>query len=201
MREIKRKELNIQNKFVVCYCGAMSHWQCPAAIAKAFSIIRNSMPDAHFLIISREADQLLENLRKLDIPESSITAVSSPHDKVASFLSAGDCALLLREDTLTNRVASPVKFAEYIRCGLSVILTPYIGDFGAFVQEKGIGQIVTFPLKDKEVVKAAMNIRSRLEREGNEYRKYCSEIASKYLSWDGQLDVLMDMYQKIIKNG
>ncbi|HRN37811.1 MAG TPA: hypothetical protein PLL18_12975, partial [Flavobacteriales bacterium] len=52
-----------------------------------------------------------------------------------------DHALLIREDAITNRVASPTKFAEYLACGLPVVISPYIGDFSGEVDRERLGTV------------------------------------------------------------
>lgn len=62
-------------------------------------------------------------------------------ERVPSLLATCDHALLVREPTLTNRVASPTKFAEYLAAGLPVIISPGIGDFSGLVERQGLGTV------------------------------------------------------------
>src|SRR4030042_1420126 len=110
---------------------------------------------------------------------------------------AADVGLLLRENSLTDRVASPVKFAEYLRCGLPVILTPYVGDFSALATAEGIGQIVDFPPRPDEMVRAAQAVRARLAAEGDAYRQRCSQVAAARFSWEAQLPEILRLYEKL----
>lgn len=64
------------------------------------------------------------------------------HQEVRSFLLACDHGLLLRDPCVTNRVASPTKFAEYLSAGLSVVISPQVGDFSTMVREHGLGQVL-----------------------------------------------------------
>ena len=197
LRLARRKELGLEGKFVVCYCGAMSHWQRPDALAEAFAIIKRDMPDAHMLAISREPEPLVEHLRACGVADSDCTLASATHDKVASYLMAADVGMLLRENTITNRVASPVKFAEYLRCGLPVILTPYIGDFGPMVARGGVGKAVEFPIVSEQVTEAARALRRRLETEKDDYRRTCSRFAAEEMSWEAQLPNMIDLYESL----
>ena len=76
----------------------------------------------------------------------------APHE-VHNILSCADAALLLRPQTVTNRVASPVKFSEYLQAGLPVIISPNIGDFSAFVSRENCGWVIgekqEFPLDSR----------------------------------------------------
>ncbi len=62
--------------------------------------------------------------------------------QVFEYLQAADYGLLLRNNSITNHVSSPVKFAEYLASGLKVIVSDNIGDFSEFVEEHNTGIIV-----------------------------------------------------------
>ncbi len=199
VRAQRRQELGLTDKFVVCYCGSMAHWQRPDAVAAAFAAIRGGMADAHLLVISQEAAPLLEHLHRAGIGDEHITVRSAGHREVASYLMAGDVGLLLRENIRTNQVASPVKFAEYVRCGVPVILTPYIGDFGPLACRERIGETVQFPVQADEVLAAARAIRQRHAESGDAYRAQCSRVAAEKLSWEGQIGELLRVYDAMAR--
>jgi|GEM_PF-1942036 len=193
-RARQRATLALGDRFVLCYCGAMSHWQRPDVIAAAFDAVRRARTDVHLLIISKEAHLLTQELTKRSVPESAYTAVSAAHTHVRSFLAAADVGLLLRENTLTNRVASPVKFAEYLGCGLPVIVSRYVGDFSDLVAAEGVGQVVDFPPAPEEFVSAVGTLQARLTSAGDAYRRRCSELAAQRFSWETQLPELLRLY-------
>lgn len=197
LREKQRAALGLQDKFVVCYCGAMSHWQRPDQVAAAFAAIRAAMPDSHLLIVSREADALVQHLVRADVPADAYTARAAKHAEVAQYLNAADIALLLRENTLTNRVASPVKFAEYVRCGVPVILTHYVGDFSDFARQHQVGATVEFPVQAAEVVAAAQALRARQAEEGPAFRQRCSDLIADHFSWRAQAPQLIELYRTL----
>jgi hypothetical protein len=59
--------------------------------------------------------------------------------EVPEYLVSADYGLLIREKSVTNKVASPVKFAEYLACGLPVIISEQLGDYTAFVERSQCG--------------------------------------------------------------
>jgi glycosyltransferase involved in cell wall biosynthesis len=198
IRKTGRHGLGLDDRFVVCYCGGMSHWQRPDAIAETFAAILADMPDAHLLVISRAAQPLIEHLSRVGVDAAHVTTRPAAHNEVASYMMAADVGLLLREDTPTNRVASPVKFAEYLRCGLPIILTPYMADLADLVIDKSVGQTISFPIRSHEAVAAARTIRGWLERDGDDLRGRCSQVAFDRFSWDRNLDRLLDLYHQVI---
>src|SRR6185295_10953881 len=66
---------------------------------------------------------------------------SAPQGEAARLLCAADYGLLLRQDDVVNLVASPVKFGEYLACGVRPILTPHIGDQSDLCQSSDLGDV------------------------------------------------------------
>ncbi len=197
-RRQQRAELGLSDRFVITYCGSTSAWHHrPDAVAAAAAAILKKHPDAHFLIISRGHQTLIDLLQTHGIDPSRYTGLAAKHEEVAAKLMAADVALLLRENALTNLVASPVKFAEYIRCGLPVILTHYVGDFSKLVPQEGIGATIDFPVHDEELLAAVGDLRHRLDTEGDTLRARCSQYAAKHYSWDIQIDELYRVYERL----
>ncbi len=62
-------------------------------------------------------------------------------EQVHSTISLCDYGLLLRQSSVTNRVASPVKVAEYLQAGLKVIISPEIGDYSELIVQLDCGFI------------------------------------------------------------
>ena len=60
---------------------------------------------------------------------------------MSDYLSACDFGWMVRENTITNQVASPVKFAEYLAAGLEVIIGEQLGDYSEYVVTNKAGFI------------------------------------------------------------
>lgn len=199
VRLSNREKLGLADKFVICYCGGMSHWQLPGTMAKAFSIFSDRIANAHLLIVSKQATKLVNHLKSENINTDKYSVFSASHQNVKDYLMAADLGLLLREDIITNRVASPVKFAEYLRCGVPVLTTPYVSDFGQIVKDYDIGAVIELPLDKKVVVDSILNVKEKLDLEGNTYRQKCSEIAAELFSWKEHISKLYNLYKELAK--
>ena len=82
------------------------------------------------------------NILKSEFKNQVIVKKVFPNE-VPDFLKVGDYGLLIREETITNKVASPVKFAEYLACGLYVIISDNLGDYTQFVLNNNCGCITS----------------------------------------------------------
>lgn len=94
-----------------------------------------------------------------------------PPSSVHSALLQCDYGIILRENNITNRVASPIKIAEYLHAGLKVILSPNIGDYSDLLIQSGYGIIVKNPY---EVQISKISAKERLN---------VQDFAIKYLTY------------------
>ena len=49
---------------------------------------------------------------------------------------------MYRDQSTTNRVAAPTKFAEYLSAGLKVLISKDLGDYSSFVLKHNCGTII-----------------------------------------------------------
>src|SRR5690606_2328804 len=135
-RERMRKTLGLDDRLVVAYCGSLEEWQVPEAALTWFRCIADQRPDAHLLAITTHPQRMKVFAENAGIPESQFTLVSVAQAQVAQYLAAADCGLLIRERTLVNQVASPVKFAEYLAAGVPVLISEGVGDYSEAVRSR-----------------------------------------------------------------
>lgn len=82
------------------------------------------------LFLSQSNDDIKKLVEKF--PDQIICKHLKSAD-VPYYLIVGDYGLLIREETITNKVSSPVKFAEYLACGLKVIISNNLGDYSEII--------------------------------------------------------------------
>lgn len=132
-----RTELGLlEDDIVFVYSGSVAGWQSFALLYNFLAPILNSESLVKILFLTDKD----ENITKLEheFPGRIICKKVAP-DNVPDYLLAADYGLLIREKSITNKVASPVKFAEYLACGLPVVISEELGDYTDFVVEKNCG--------------------------------------------------------------
>ncbi|MDJ0645800.1 MAG: hypothetical protein QNJ57_07455 [Flavobacteriaceae bacterium] len=82
------------------------------------------------------------NLSRSSIEKKDVINKFVPYAEVYKYLCAADIAIIWREQSITNKVASPVKFSEYVCSGLPVITNQAIDLITDFVKSKNCGEIV-----------------------------------------------------------
>ncbi len=123
---------------LLIYSGSLAGWQSLDGLVEIISsyLINKKVK---VLFLSREHITIEKLIEKY--PDRIYRKWLSPTE-VPRYLALGDYGILLRKNNWTNRVASPVKFAEYLSAGLKVLISENIGDFSELVKENDLGIIV-----------------------------------------------------------
>jgi hypothetical protein len=124
---------------VLVYAGSTAGWQS-FDLLKSFLIkimLDNSTVKVLFL---SEKDKNVDALKQEFTGRIFQKFVS--HSEVTNVLKACDYGILIREHSITNKVAAPTKFAEYLSAGLPVLISPEIGDYTAFVEAHHCGFVI-----------------------------------------------------------
>ena len=140
-REQVRERMGIRGRLVVIYSGSLAGWQQPEETVALFERIREQRQDALLVFLTREEDEARALLQRR-LPAGSFRLLCADHDEVGGYLCAADIGLLLRDRSPTNKVAAPIKFAEYLTCGLPVVITPGIGDTERHLRDLGAGCVL-----------------------------------------------------------
>lgn len=121
------------------YSGSTAGWQSFHLLQGLLTQVLDRQPDAEVLFLSRPDAHTAALAR--DYP-GRVEVRWLDHARVHEALGACDLGIMVREHTLTNQVASPTKFAEYLSSGLRILTNPGLGDFSELVQREGLGVVV-----------------------------------------------------------
>ncbi len=190
-----RNELKVQDKTVMVYSGSLHRWQMIPDIINIFSIFKNNHTNAYLLFLTYEPiHNVLNLIDQYGINDCSQVLNVSSKD-VGKYLSAGDFAVLIREDHIVNRVSSPLKFSEYLACGLPVLLTKNIGDTSDIVNKENIG-ISIKNINEQEIIKGISQM-ILLLKESNIHER-CYQTALKKFTVNKSTDSYFKIYKQLI---
>lgn len=124
MRYLMREKMGIsKNDTVFIYSGRMQAHQQIDLTMRSFEIALDKRQDIVLIVLTRDIKTAYDRFRNFHIPERNYRVFSAPYEEVGKYLNAADYGFLIREKTLMNFVAYPVKLNEYMQCNLKIITT------------------------------------------------------------------------------
>jgi len=122
-----RKELNLSEKDILIVFSSASSalWQNNGVL--------KTLGDKKMKVL---------NLARKKIQHNNVINRFIDYCKMPAYLNAADIAIIWRDKSIVNKVASPVKFSEYLCCGLPVISNDKIDLVKNIVTENNAGIIM-----------------------------------------------------------
>ena len=137
LRKKYRDKYNISDDArLFIYSGGISPWQCIDKTVDLFEEISKEIGNCKFLLLSDQA-------KKLEVNNDDIITDTLPYNMVDETLCAGDFAFMLRDDLVTNHVAFPNKYCEYIASGMKIITSPYLKTVAKNIDEHELGYVMS----------------------------------------------------------
>jgi hypothetical protein len=124
------------NSTKLVYAGSTAGWQSFGLLEQLLRPVLDAQTNIEVLFLSKPD----ENTTRLEQDYPGRVSIKWLHPgDVHDALSGCDYGLLLRDNTVTNQVASPTKFAEYLAAGLQVIISPNLGDMSKETADHELG--------------------------------------------------------------
>ena len=143
-RERRRAELAINDRFVVVYSGSIDGWYLTEQMADFFVALRKQNPRAYVLWLTPSRHERIRAImHDRDIAEGDYTVIAAASRDVPSYLSAADAGLAFIKPCFSKLASSPTKYAEYLGCGLPLIINAGVGDSDSLITAEGAGVMVT----------------------------------------------------------
>lgn len=180
----QEKRLALRSKYgfdadniVLTYSGSSAGWQSFSLLESEVRkfLIKNER--IRFLLLTRDPGGFI-HLKK-EFP-NRVVIKNCTHEEVFQMLNIADYGLLIREDSMTNKVAAPTKFAEYLATGCNVLLKGQIGDYNSFIKENSCGLLLD------HATQPHLHVLSGKDRERNNnlaheyFSKYSKIIEDRY---------------------
>ena len=190
-RELIRDELGINNKIAFVYCGSYRTYQLIDKTLALYKSISEKIPNTKLFIFTNNQDEIKKEIELIDLPVENYRLMSLERTEVGTYLNAMDISLLLRDNSILNRVSSPTKFSEYLINGLPVITTQYVGDFSGQVIKHKLGFVLSNYLFEDDLKDFIINTYAN----HREISEKCKRYANSNLTWENAIDSYSELLQ------
>ncbi len=196
-RDKKRKEMGIDDRFVVLYSGSLNEWQLPEEMINIFKVFQKNIEDSIFVLFTRDMGFAEDLIARSGLKSGSYIIESKSFDEIGGYLQVGDMGLLIREENDVNRVAFPIKFTEYVRSGVPV-LTSITSDVAGLISRYNAGFILMDHNDQKEIERTVLKIRSGIDQiKSNGYKEKISSLIGEEISWEKHISIVKEAYKGI----
>lgn len=147
------------NKIRIVFAGGSGPWQNLTRLSELLLPVFNKRADISLTLMVKNIPADFELAKQF--PER-VTQKWVSESEVPQILSQCDYGWLVRDDSITNKVASPVKFAEYLAAGLRIIISESLGDFSEFVSRNNCGVVLTATTDLSDLEKVSSSEKARI---------------------------------------
>lgn len=143
-RTQRRAELRLEDEVVLVYSGSIGGWYLTEEMIAFFVAMLSKHRNVHLLcLITNGQDQVEAILKERGAPPGSYTIKTVSSEDVSSYLSASDAGIAFIKPCFSKLASSPTKNAEYLACGLPLIINSGIGDSDSLIRSEGVGALVS----------------------------------------------------------
>jgi glycosyltransferase involved in cell wall biosynthesis len=196
-REKVRQALGWEDRFVLIFIGEARRWEAFEQILDLYSELKK-LDKRVFLALYVYGDVNLVK-QYLDSesfsPEEYCLGTLLPGE-IPNILNAADLGTIFRrENKFIQWIASPIKFAEYLACGLPVAVSLDMGDTANILQKYHAG----FAFDPQDVQQLRDGAREILDlcQDDPEIRLRCRQAAEKELNLDMAVEKYAQIYQHV----
>ena len=142
-RDQVRAELNLTDRRVIAYIGALGGWYLTDEMAEFLATAHRQHAATFSLILTQsEPGRMAKRLRELGVADQDYLVRKVPPEDVPRYLNAADIGLSFIKPCYSKLSSSPTKIAEYLAGGLPVVSTAGIGDVDEILEGDNVGVVI-----------------------------------------------------------
>ncbi|QUC68213.1 glycosyltransferase family 4 protein [Aristaeella hokkaidonensis] len=185
-REKYRTTLGVDNNTIVfVYSGFRSAWQMIDVIIQQFQNYDRTIDNCYFCFFCN-IDTNFENLLKESFPKRNYYCAFLNHEDYFGYLSACDVGFLYREKNMTNKVAFPNKFSDYLAAGLIVGINDALAEPNRILNQYNVLHLDTSFSPNMEVKELV----EQRKKDILQYYKVVDEVLDNEIVFNGQISNL-----------
>jgi len=161
LRDRTRQELGLSDRLICTHLGSFFEQYESEQLVRTFHDLRERYSLAHLLVVTPDVGAA-RGLLARHLPEEAFTVTAAAHERVPALLNASDIGFILLRASPNIETSSPAKFAEYLNCGVPVIITGGVGDFSSLVYNRKLGEVLKESAVSDKLVQAVLHSRSAI---------------------------------------
>ncbi len=191
------KKFGLSGKFVFLYTGSFGTWYLLDEMIDFFSCAKTIIPQAHFLILTRLPKNTVTELWvKKGFLNKDLTVASVEFTDMPDYIKLANVGMFFIKPTFSKTSSCPTKFAEYLACGLPVVINSGIGDTDSIVRDNNVGVVVE-SFDGETYLSAAVKIQGMVKEE-KDIATRCYSVARDTFSLENGIEKYWQIYNKVM---
>lgn len=186
----------MEGKFVILYSGSLGTWYLLKEMIDFFQCAKEIIKNAHFLFLTHYDHSHILNLwRKNDLSIDDLTIKSTSYNDISKLMRIADCGIFFIKPSLSKRSSCPIKFAEYLACGLPVVLNLNVGDTDKILERNKVGVVIKVFNREEYVI-CARDLQEMMKSRDSLINR-CYNTAKSLFSLDFGVEKYYQVYKQL----
>jgi len=139
----RRHALGLDEAFVAGCVGTLSNWYLREQTLTFLAALSRRLPRMKALIVTREDhDRLRADAMRAGLPADRLVLARAGFDEMPAMIRLMDVGVFFIRACFSKRASAATKLAEFLGCGVPVVINDRIGDSGDFVRNAGAGVVL-----------------------------------------------------------
>ena len=190
-------KLGISGADVIGCVGTMSGWYLRAEMLRFLACISQAFEQARILIVTREDhDSLRRDCEAAGVPQDRLIIHSAQFADMPRVMSLFDAGVFFIRPSMSKRGSAATKLAEFLACGVPVIINDGVGDSGGIVAQRRVG-VVLDDLDERGFDSSLAQIRTMLA--DSSVRGRCRQTAEELFDLQQGAERYGHLYEQLTK--
>ncbi|MBZ5557742.1 MAG: hypothetical protein LAO77_10765 [Acidobacteriia bacterium] len=139
----RRRQLGIDGAVVFGCVGTLSNWYLREETLSYLAWLSTRFERMKALIVTREDhDRLRADAARAGLPADRLVLARAPFEEMPALMRLMDAGVFFIRVCFSKRASAATKLAEFLGCGVPVIINDGIGDSGDTVRADGVGVVL-----------------------------------------------------------
>lgn len=191
-----RKKLKLLDKKVIIYAGGIGLWHCDEEMISLFKKMSDYDKSFYFIFLTHSDNKeiISKKMKDFGVDNENYIIDSVSHNEIYYYYMASDIGIIIRDDSLVNRISSPTKIAEYLSTGMTLLSTNNIGDIMNIPSNKVVLEYQDIKNNNIDIHEIYRKLDRMQKREEN--YNVCKNYLQTHLVWEQMIPI----YEKLFFN-
>jgi glycosyltransferase involved in cell wall biosynthesis len=187
--------LGLDGAIVIGCIGTMSNWYMRDDMLQYLARLTQGIDRSRILIVTREDhNRLRQDAERAGIPGDRLVITRAEFADMPRFTRLFDAGLFLIRPAPSKRGSAATKLAEFLACGVPVIINDGVGDSGVIVKRAHVG--VVLPTVDAQSAERSLpEVRTLLEDPAIDAR--CRKVATELFDIERGVEKYRCLYERL----